>query len=308
MEDIFAIQDEIALEVVNALKLTLLDNSEERLARHFQPNLEAFEQLILGRYEMARRTAEGLSRAEQRFKRAIELDSNYALAYVELAETYGLQVWNGSLLFEESLQLRQPLIERALELDPLSGEAYAARAALRSSQQLKAPDGDFIGVEADVQRALELSPNSAQIHRIFSHRLSREGKLEEALIEIRKAADLDPMSPIIQAAVSGATWDVGRAEEALALLRSNIERNPEFPVNYGIMADYLEQLGELGKAQLWIREARRRNPEDSSTWFWECIGFLNLGDPETAMKPLRSWNPIPNACPVGPPISVSWRT
>ena len=117
--DIFAIQDEIAREVMQSLEVTLIDSEQTRLVHRYQPPLEAYEQLVLGRHEVDKRTAESLAAAERHFKRAIELAPEYALAYVGLAETYDLQIAYGSLLWEESLELRQPLVDRALELAPL---------------------------------------------------------------------------------------------------------------------------------------------------------------------------------------------
>jgi len=281
LKDIFAVQDEIAQEVVQALKVTLLDAEEERLAQRYQPTLEAYEQLILGRYEMGKRTATSLTAAEQHFKRAIELNPDYALPYVHLADTYGLQIFYGSLVIEESLQRRQPLVEKALELDPLSGEAHTAKAALYSFQQLKTGKDHYDG-EEDILKAIELNPNYAAAHHWYSNLLRDEGRFEEALAQIRLAAELDPMSPIIQTALAARTWNAGRTEEALTLIRRNIERTPEFPNNYKLMAGFQSQLGHLGEAQRWIQEARRRNPEDAYTWWSECIGFINLDNPLAA--------------------------
>jgi len=278
LNDIFAVQDEIAQEVVKALKVTLLDTEEERLAQRYQPTLEAYEQLILGRHEMAKRTADSLAAAEQHFKQAIELDPDYALAYVDLALTYNLQVFYGGLVFEESLQRRQPLIDKALALDPLSGEAHVARASLHEMQQAKTGEEDLDAIEEEYLKAIKLSPNYATAHHWYSGQLNDQGRFEEALVQIRLAAELDPMSPIIQTNVASFAWDAGRSEEALTLVRRNIERNPEFPNNYTQMAGFQTRLGHLGEAQRWTQEARRRNPEDAFKWRRECLGFLNLGD------------------------------
>ena len=105
LQDIFAIQDEIAREVVKALKVTLLDAEEERLAHRYQPTLEAYGELILGHQAMAKRTAAGLAAAEQHFKEAIELDPAYALAYVGLADTYSAQIFYASLVLEDLMEL-----------------------------------------------------------------------------------------------------------------------------------------------------------------------------------------------------------
>ncbi len=294
LEDIFAVQDEIAQEVVKSLKVTLLDSEQERLAQRYQPTIKAYEQLILGRHEMGKRTATSLAAAEQRFKRAIELDPDYALPYVVLADTYGLQIFYGSLITEDSLQRRQPLVEKALELDPLSAEAHMARAYLRAHQQIKTGEENSNTVEEDILRAIQLNPNYVEARRWYSDLLSNRGLFEEALAQIRVAAELDPVSPVIQLDVAGATWDVGRAEEALTLIRRSIGLYPEFPVNYKWMAIYQTQLGHLGAAQLWIQEAMRRNPDDAYSWFIECVGFLNLGDvlsAEDCVKQLGAVHP-----------------
>ncbi|MEE8352451.1 MAG: tetratricopeptide repeat protein, partial [Rhodospirillales bacterium] len=282
LNDIFAVQDEIAQEVVEALKVTLLDSEQERLTQRYQPTLEAYEQLILGRYEMAKRTADSLAVAEQRFKRAIELDSDYALAYVGLADTYDLQFSYGGLVIEESLQRRQPLVDKALELDPLSGEAHTAKALLHGLQQIKTGEEDNDALEEEYLKAIKLNPNYSRAHLWYGNLLRDEGRFEEALAQIRLAAELDPMSPVIQTAVAGTTWDAGRAEEALTLIRRNIERTPEFPSNYTQMADFQTRLGHLGEAQRWIQEARRRNPKGSYIWNRECLGFIGLGDSKSA--------------------------
>jgi TolB-like protein/Tfp pilus assembly protein PilF len=272
LEDIFAVQDEIAQEVVKALKVTLLDTEEKRLAQRYQPTLEAYEQLILGRQEMAKRTAEGLEAAEQHFKQAIRMDPDYALAYVGLADTLALQKQYANLLGAESLERRHPLIEKALELDPLSGEAYTAGAFLHWDQN------DFETAEREFLKAIELSPNYVSAYHWYANMLIRDGRSEEGLVQFRVAAELDPMAPIIQSELARAIWYTGRVEEALTLTRRNIEQNPVFPKNYFLMAQFQTELGHLGEAQRWTEEARKRNPQGARYWEQECLGFLHLGE------------------------------
>ncbi len=282
--DIFAVQDEIAQEVVKALKVTLLDTEEERLAQRYRPTLEAYEQLILGRQEMAKRTAEGLDAAKQHFKQAVELDPDYALAYVGLADTYALLWEYTGLSMEESLEHRQPLIEKALDLNPLSGEAYTARGPLRMArQELKAAEEDFL-------KAIELNPSYATAYHWYYLLLRNQGRFEDALAQIRVAAELDPMAPIIQLIVAQATLFMGRVEESLTLFRRNIERNPEFAGNYGGMYLLQTGLGHVGDAQRWVKEARKYNPESPAYWNWECLGFLNLGDALSAQDCVKQFS------------------
>ncbi len=307
LKDIFAVQDEIAQEVVKVLKVTLLDTEEDRLAQRYQPTLEAYEQLILGRHKKAKRTADSLDAAEQHFQQAIELDPDYALPYVHLADTYMLQVtWSG-LVFAESLKRQEPLIEKALHLDPFSGEAYAISATFRFYRQIKTGEADH-RVEEEYLKALELSPNYARAYDLYNYFLEGQSRFEDALVQIRLAAELDPMSPTIQMHVSRATWNIGRVEEALAMIRRNIERNPEFPDNYDVMAIYQTKLGRLGEAQRWEQEALRRNPEDAYAWIRECAYFLNLGDvlaAEDCARELRDAHPR-KIISLGVPLFLQW--
>ena len=285
LQDLFAVQDEIAQEVVKSLKVTLLETEEEKLAHRYQPVPAAYDRLILGRYEMAKQTAVNLAAAEQHFKHAIELDPDYALAYVGLADTYDLQWRYAYLVLEESLRLRAPLVEKALDLDPLSGEAYVAKASLLHHQQLKSGEGKYAAEEQAMRKALELSPNYAPALHWYSYRLNDQ----EVLARLRMAAELDPMSPSLQLIVAEATWATGHVDEALRLIRHNIERFPEFPNNYSSMAEIQTRLGHLGEAQRWFQEARRRNPEAYS-WWSECLGLLHLGDAHAAEDCARQFS------------------
>ena len=272
LTDIFAVQDEIAREVVYALKITLLDTEKERMTQRYQPSLDAYEQFILGRQEMAKRTAEGMDAAENRFKYAIQLDPDYALAYIGLADTLMLQTLYSNLLEAESLERRYPLIEKALELDPLSGEAYTARAFLHWEQdEIETAEREFL-------KAIELNPNYISAYHWYANMLVFHGRFEEGLAQFRVAAELDPMAPIIQSELARAIWYTGRVEEALTLIRRNIEQNPSFPKNYHLMAEFQTELGHLGEAQRWTEEARKLNPQGAETWEQECLGFLHLGE------------------------------
>lgn len=272
--DLFAVQDEIAREVVEALRVTLLDAEDNRLAQRYRPSLEAYEQVILGRVERNQRsyTVESMAAEERHFQRAIEIDPGYALAYVELARTYKFQVNSFGLLTEDSIERRQRLLEKALELDPFSAEAHAARAVLHSDR------GQPGLAERDYLEAIRLNPGYASAYRWYAILLMRQGRPEEALAQARVAAELDPVTPYVQNTLALALWIAGRAEEAQTVTRRNIDRHPEIPSEYSQMANYSTVLGNLGEAQWWHDEARKLNPAGPDAWRWRCMGFLQLGD------------------------------
>jgi len=126
VENLFGIQSEISREIVTALHGVLSDKDSLALQSAPPTNLDALTEYQLGRRELAKRTAESLALAEKSFKRAIELDANYALAYVGLAETYPLQVIYANMAYVDSVEPQREAIETALALNPELGEAYAA--------------------------------------------------------------------------------------------------------------------------------------------------------------------------------------
>ena len=271
LADIFAIQDEIAQEVVAALKVALLDEDQSRLTERYQPSLEAYEQVILGRQEVEKRTAASLAAAEAHFKKAIELDPNYPLAYVGLADTYNLQSDYADLRIEDEIELMRPLVGKALELDPLSGEAHTSRAAMLLDM------GELDEAEKAFQRAIELNPSYARAHHWYSNALrSWKSAYEEALEPARRAAELDPLSPIIRANYAQTLYQLGQVEKAEALTREGIEDHPDFANFYRFLSGLAASSGDLGLARRWHQEVLRINPDGLPPRVQECYWMIEM--------------------------------
>jgi TolB-like protein/Tfp pilus assembly protein PilF len=277
LQDIFAVQDEIAQETVKALEVTLLESEQERLALRYRPTLEAYDYLVLGRYEMAKRTGDSLSAAERHFKRAIELDPDYALAYVGLANTLALQLIYAGLNQSDTFPLRRTAIDKALALDPQSGEAYAALAMLTAEQGEDA--------EPYYMKAIALSPNNAGVHHKYAIHLRNLGdRNDEALAHIRRAVELSPLEPVLTSALSGILFGTGRIEEANEILRAGIERNPQFLLFYARMSLHLSQLGQIGKAMKWTRAGIDVGRPQALLLKQECWTYLQLDDIHNAER------------------------
>ncbi|HKJ18754.1 MAG TPA: tetratricopeptide repeat protein [Xanthomonadales bacterium] len=281
MDELFQFQDEIANEVVRALEVSLLQSDADQLENRYRPEIAAYDQLVLGRYAMGKGTVEGLQAAVDYFERAIELDPNYALPHVYLADTYGwleiyafgLQDTFSGLPTPPTQGLQRPLLEQALRLDPASGEAYASLAAI---------EHDEAKAEAGFLRAIELTPNYANAYLWYSKFLGvRQGKYEEALTQIEKALELDPLSDLVRFNYAKAVWATGRAEKAMSIMLENVKSNPDFPYNYKRMARWKAQTGQATEAMRWIMALRELEPESPSHWGefgGECFMWALLGD------------------------------
>jgi tetratricopeptide (TPR) repeat protein len=272
--DVFAIQDEIATQVVNALKLTLLGGELARLNRQSTANLDAYDAYLLGRQKMARRTSVALQEAVEHYSQAIRLDAQYALAYVGLADAYALLQRYGALSDREVLAKARPAVERALELDDQLGEAYASLGAVRYLQ------GDLSGAEQAYKTALQLSPNYAPAYQGYGWLLYWGfGRTQEALELNLMALGLDPLSMPVNMAVIEAYQQLGRFEDALAGCLRIIEIDPDYPRAYTIMADlYWEVFAKLDEGVRWLHKAVELDPGNPDHARWLGLIYLDLGD------------------------------
>ncbi len=272
--DIFDIQDEIAAMVVDALKVTLLNDEKVRMAAHNRANLAAYDAYLLGRYQMARRTSTALQQAVEHFNEAIRLDPSYPQAYVGLADTYSLLERYGTMGRSEVIAKAEPAAERALELDGTLGEAYASLGRVRLWQ------GELEAAEQAFLRALELNPNSASAYDGYAL-LMRWGFVnrEKALELHRAALELDPLSTSINMAVVEDYLELGRFEDALARCQRVIEIDPDFPRAYTIMADlYWEVFAQLDEGLFWLDKAVQLDPGNPDHARWLGMIYLDLGD------------------------------
>lgn len=275
-ENLFAIQSEISHEIVRALHAILSDEDSERLNSIPTANLDAYEAFVLGRQGLAKRTAEGIHAAKAHFEKAIELDSNYALAYVGLADSYAtLPEYAGSNL-QETFAPRQAAIDKALELDPRSGEAYAALGILRFYEDRpKEAEKYFL-------KAIDLSPNYATSRHWYALLLRDSGRVDEAVLQMRQALKLDPAAPILTSVLAKMLNDQGRVEEAQAATLDGIRLNPEFPGFYERMASVLQQQGRMAEALRWAVGARAVAPMNPGPRWLECSLYIELGDDGSA--------------------------
>ena len=243
LEDIFAIQEEISLAIVDSLKVNILKEERERLVMRYTRNAEAYKLYLKGRYFWNRRYEGGLQKSIEFFNQAIATDPGYALAYAGIADSYSLLAHYGFLPPREASPKAKAAAEKAIEIDHQLAEAHASLGRIKLHY-----DWDWSGAEKELRRALELNPKYATGLEWYALYLMIMGRFDEAIGEAKKALELDSLSLIINAVLGGIYYFAGMLQESIEQFRRTIEIDPQFSVTYLFQAGALMALGKVDEA------------------------------------------------------------
>jgi TolB-like protein/Tfp pilus assembly protein PilF len=245
LEDVFAVQDEIARAIAGALEMKLLGAGDGPVARR-TPSVEAHDLYLRGVFVRNKLTNDGLSKAVDYFDRAIQLDSSYALAYAGKATAIGPLTWYGYLPRAQGMPAMRAAARRALELDPTLGEAHVAQGMLEFYFEWNWP-----AAEREFQRAIALNPNDQHAHHMYANHLLAMGRLDEAIAERKRALELDPLSIRTGILLGRDYYVAGQYQRALEQYRRMIEIDSTSPLALGI-----GQEGSFGIGDVYERQGR----------------------------------------------------
>ncbi len=248
MQDIFGVQDEITLAVVDALKLKLFGEEKVRVLRRGTDKPEAHEFYLQGLFFFYKRTLEDLRKAINLFEEAIQIDPTYALAYVGLSDCYLLVGVYAGTPAGESLTLAEVAATRAVETDDSLAEAHAALGHFffRSLNWEKA--------EREITLAIELNPSYAMAHQWYAEYFRALRKFDRAMEEVKLAQELDPLSPHFDTFVGVAHFNLGNSEAAFKGWWRVLEMSPNFVMTHFFLTEALLKLGDGEGA---IEEAKK---------------------------------------------------
>ncbi len=277
--NIFEIQTEMATAIAGALRATLTSDEAQRLALKPTENLEAYEAYLIGRQRMAQRTVRSIADAKAFFERAINLDPEFALAYVGISDTIQLQVDYGGLSPAVVAREAKPYIDRALELDGNSGEAYVSLGGMYDYAR------DYDAAEDAYLRGLDLAPNYAQGHMWYGLLLlHNRGLVVKALEQFQQASVHDPLSVVNLNNVSTALRALGRFDDSRALIEKTLDIDPQFARTYLYKAyDYWMVQGRLDLALEYYLRGWSLDPGDPLMYVEIAQIYMDLTDDQTAI-------------------------
>ena len=273
--DLVALQSEIARDVSQKLRTRLSGAEEQRVAKTYTANPEAYQLYLQGLYHWHKRTPEDIRKSIALFRQATEKDSSYAQAYAGLALAYSILPFNSTMTQQQIKENRikeRAALSKAQELDDSLPEVHLELGTFKRN------DWDFAAAEKEFKRAIELNPNYATARQWYSEFLSYMGRHEEAFAEINKAHEIDPFSRAVNGNIGLRFYEARRFDEAIAQYKKVIEMEPNYPIVHAFLAHAyeakgmnLEAIAEIRVADILLEKDSTESSERKAAAFTQAL-------------------------------------
>jgi non-specific serine/threonine protein kinase len=284
LQDVFAIQEEIAHRIVEALRIELSEQEKQVLGRTATTDVEAYEFYLRGRQFFYRSKRKGIEFALEMFGRATEKDSDFALAYAGMADCYSfLHMYFDSR--EENLRRADEASARALELGADLAESHAARGlAVSLSKRYEEAEREF-------EEAVRLNPHLFEAYYFYARTCFTQGKREKATRLYEKACKVSPddyQAPSLAAFTYKGMGLIDKSKEAYGRSLVNAEKkialNPDDSRAYYLGSHALLELDRRDEAMSWAERAYALDPDDPYLIYGIACFYAQLGDPDRALE------------------------
>ena len=243
MDDIFAVQDDIARTVVEKLKVKLLGTADTPLVRKPTDNLEAYNLVLQGRYYSVRATGAALEKSLACFTQALAVEPTYAQAHAGIATAQAIRAIVSLAAPHTVMPEAREAALKTLALDETVADAHAALALV-----LHYYDWDWAGAEREYRRALELNPGDTLARCSYANLLGMVGRVDESVAEARSAVERDPVAPFCRYILAQQFVAARRFEEAIAEAHAAIELDSSYNPLYMALGWGLAGLGRHDEA------------------------------------------------------------
>jgi len=295
LDDVFAIQADIAERVALALRVTLLASDAERLRSRDTAHPAAYDAYLHGLAQMAAYSVEAALEASRSFERAAELDPQFAKAFAGIANANIFAYEISDFTREQMLRVAEPAMERALALDPSLSEAHAARGGVLAARR------DYAGAKAAFRRALELNPGNALASHFYGMMLWALWELDEVVDVFNHALRIDPLDAALQGFRGMVKQTMNRLDEAEADFARARSVGPANPAGFYMGGGFfLDARGDAAEAAKLMRRAAEVDPTDPEIFAWVGHCLYSLGDYAGGAEAAR------HAVELGPRNGVAW--
>ena len=284
MKDVFAIQDEIAQNIVDALEVTLTPKDRRALQYVATSDAKAFDFYLRGRKYFYSMTKRAFHHAVKMYRQAIAEDPSYALAYAGIADAHSFLFMYGDST-PENAGRAQEASNRAVELDPDSSEAHASRGiALSISKRYEEAETEF-------EKAILLNPQLFEAHYFYARDCMAQGNFEKAALLFAEASKVNPTDYQSPSFLSMALAELDRKEEATAAsfrcyvsAEKHLELHPDDARAMYLGSAALIQIGEFEKARLWSEKALETDPHEPAVLYNVACSYSLMGELDRAIE------------------------
>jgi len=286
MADLLATQSQIAAEIVQNLNLELTGEAEQKLAKKYTENNDAYQLYLKGTFHYGKRTKDDLNKGIDYFQQAIKLDPKFALAYVGIAQSYSIMPSYSYLTTNEAIVPAKAASQKALEIDPSLADAHAALATTLVM------DWKWADAEGEFKRALELNPNVADVHyRYGLLYLVPMSRSDEGIREIKRALELEPLSIPMNANLAGAYMYARQPDLALEQAKKTFDLDPAHLTARVWLANVYVSRGMYSEAIALSEDGLKAHKSDVYFLFYSGYAYAKTGrraDAEAAIQKLRA--------------------
>jgi serine/threonine protein kinase len=295
LEDVFTIQDDIAVKIVEALKVKLVGDQEQQRVKHYTVDVEAYNLYLRGRFQWKKRTPDALSRAISYFERSLAIEPDYAMAHAGLADCYAMMGPYGMLLGSEAMPKAKASALKALNIDDILPGAHCSLGLVSAIYEY-----DWQAAEQHYKRAIELDPELATAHAWYAwFLLVPTARFAEAEVEAKHALELDPVNPAIDVTLGFVYHMQKQDDKAVEAFQKVFELDPDHPS------------GNLWAADAFIAQNRYREAiaayERAGAFNCAVAGralaYSMLGKKEVSRKLLDD---LKNTIQQGAPGAAAW--
>ena len=282
--EIFAVQEEIALEISEKLRLKLTGDEKLRLSERQTENIEAYHAYLKGRYYWNKRTTDWLKKGVEQFQLAISLDPGYASAYAGLSDSYTLLVVREALSPQEGFAKAKAAAGRALEIDDTFGAAHASlgHAMLHNWEWQPAAE--------ELKRAIRINPGYPSARHWYSEFLTATGRCEESINELRLAGELDPLSLIISADLGRALYYGRLYDQVIEQENRTLEMDADFWLSYINRGRCFMQKGMFANAISDLLRACELSADNTEARSFLAFTYAATGQKDAAREILSDLN------------------
>lgn len=231
-KEIFLIQDDITRKIIESLKIKFNDNVNKPVIKRYTTNIDAFKLYLQGRFYWIKRTPDHLFKGMEYFNKAIQLDPDYALAYVGIADTYHLLASYSVIPPNKAFPLAKEAALNALKIDENLSEAHNSLAAVRLFY-----DWDFIEAEKSFKKAIKLDPNYFRAHKWYAYYLVFTNRMEEAIVSAKRAIEIEPFSMSCKSTLIAILYFAGKYDQVIELYNQVFRK--EFNISSFYATSYL---------------------------------------------------------------------